>query len=147
MVNPEKFDFLKEEVPRKIVKRTRMSIGATEYGDKITFGKLSDGYIKYRKKFDDLSDFTNPNGLRNRSNLTLTGKMLEAIVGTRIGTRFIFFFKDPFSNQKAEWNSKTRPFFNLLKSEKNGIYREVSKIIREELRSIFKKLTWTNNGV
>lgn len=141
MVDPAKFDFLKDEVPTQIAKRTRLSIGATKDGDKITFGKLSDGYIKYRKKFEELDDRTTPTGLRNRSNLTLTGKMLDSIKGTRLGLRFVFFFDKPFSDQKAAWNSEKRPFFNLLKTEKNEIYRKVTKIIKDELRSIFKSLT------
>lgn len=132
MIDPEKFDFLKEEIPRIIRVRTRLGKGV-ENGQITKLKPLSENYIKARKK-TSLSEFTKP----TRSNLTLTGKMLDSIIGIRLGLRFIFTFKDTESNDKARWNTPDRNFFELSKSEINGVYRQARKVLLEELRSIFK---------
>lgn len=137
LVNPSKFDFLIDEIPRIIKVRTRLGKGV-ENGSFYSLQSqkpLSPKYQKFRKKFTGLSQFTTP----KRSNLTLTGQMLDSIKGIRSGLRFTFFFDNTDADKKAKWAADGgRPFFELSNSEKNGIFRRVTQIIKEELRSIFK---------
>lgn len=87
------------------------------------------------KGLPELSEFTTP----TKSNLTLTGQMLESIKGTRNGTRFTFSFSNSFAAQKARWvTDQGRRFFDLSKSERMGLERKIAKIIRENIRAIFK---------
>lgn len=60
-----------------IVKRTRLGYGVDkDLSSKKRLAKLSPNYIKRRRMFDGLSSKTAP----NRSNLTLTGQMLDSII-------------------------------------------------------------------
>jgi hypothetical protein len=62
-----------------IVKRTRLGYGVEkDLGSKKRLAKLSPNYIKRRKMFESLSENTRP----SRSNLTLTGQMLDSIIST-----------------------------------------------------------------
>lgn len=62
-----------------IVKRTRLGYGVEkDLGSKKRLAKLSPNYIKRRKMFAGLSENTRP----SRSNLTLTGQMLNSIIST-----------------------------------------------------------------
>jgi hypothetical protein len=134
VVDPSKFDFLVDEVPRIIRVRTRLGKGVVG-GSLVKLDSLSENYQKFRKKFKGLSGLTTA----KRSNLTLTGQMLDSIKGARIGYKFIFFFNNTESDNKAKWAAEGgRPFFELSDSEKNGLFRKVQKILRDEIRSIFK---------
>jgi hypothetical protein len=60
-----------------IVKRTRLGYGVKkDFEAKSRLAKLSPNYIKKRKMFAGLSSNTSP----SRSNLTLTGQMLDSII-------------------------------------------------------------------
>jgi len=60
-----------------VVKRTRLGYGVKDnFQAKTRLARLSPGYVKKRKMFDSLSSNTSP----TRSNLTLTGQMLDSIV-------------------------------------------------------------------
>ena len=62
-----------------IVKRTRLGYGVEkDLGSKKRLAKLSPNYVKRRKMFEGLSENTRP----SRSNLTLTGQMLDSIIST-----------------------------------------------------------------
>jgi hypothetical protein len=152
LVNPSKFDFLIDEIPRIIKIRTRLGKGVNN-GDIVKLNQLSSNYIKFRKKLlggvslkqhRKTTKSTNDKGLSGettpgKSNLTLSGEMLDSIKGRRDGLKFTFFFGNTEANNKAKWASENgRPFFELSNSEKNGIFRRVTQIIKEELRSIFK---------
>jgi len=170
MVDPSKFDFLLQEIPRIIRVRTRLGKGllgklkelSPKYIDarkkdkslynettpriirvrtrlgKGLLGKLkelSPKYIDARKKDKSLYNETTP----KKSNLTRTGEMLNSIIGTRSGTLFTFFFSNTDSNKKAYWADQTgRPFFDLTPSERNGLQRKISAIIRDTIRQLFK---------
>ena len=59
-----------------VVKRTRLGYGVQkDLASKKRLAKLSPRYVKRRKMFDELSENTSP----SRSNLTLTGQMLDSI--------------------------------------------------------------------
>ncbi len=60
-----------------VVKRTRLGYGVKDnLQAKTRLARLSPGYVKKRKMFDSLSSNTSP----TRSNLTLTGQMLDSII-------------------------------------------------------------------
>lgn len=59
-----------------IVKRTRLGYGVEKpFGSKFSLPSHSPKYIKFRKKFRQLSETTAP----TKSNLTLTGQLLESM--------------------------------------------------------------------
>lgn len=129
-IDPKKFDFLLEEIPRIIKVRTRLGKGLLG-----KLKELSPNYIKIRKADSKLSKDTT----FKRSNLTRTGEMLDSIVGKRSGNLFTFFFANKDADKKAYWADQTgRPFFDLLPSERNGLQRRISAIMRESIRAIFK---------
>ena len=130
-IKPEIFDYLLQEIPETIRRRTATGKGVSEKKLK-ALKKLSPRYVKFRKTYPNLSTETTP----KKSNLTLTGDMLSKMRGSRVGTVLTFFFADKFSNDKARWNrEKGRNFFELAESEKNGIMRKMSKTLRDYLRS------------
>ena len=130
MVDPSKFDFLLQEIPRIIKVRTRLGKGLLG-----KLKELSPNYIEARKKDKSLYNETTP----KKSNLTRTGEMLNSIIGTRSGTLFTFFFSNTDSDKKAYWADQTgRPFFDLTPSERNGLQRKISAIIRDTIRQLFK---------
>ena len=130
MVDPSKFDFLLQEIPRIIKVRTRLGKGL--------LGKLKEltpKYVEIRKKDESLYNETTP----KRSNLTRTGEMLNSIIGSRSGSLFTFRFSNTDSDKKAYWADQTgRPFFDLTPSERNGLQRKISAIIRDTIRQLFK---------
>lgn len=130
MVDPSKFDFLLQEIPRIIRVRTRLGKGLLG-----KLKELSPKYIETRKKDKELYSETTA----RKSNLTRTGEMLNSIIGTRSGTLFTFFFSNTDSDKKAYWADQTgRPFFDLTPSERNGLQRKISAIIRDTIRQLFK---------
>jgi hypothetical protein len=139
-IDPAKFDFIKTFVPDQIRKRTQLGYGVpSENASNAKLEKLSPKYIIKRGN-SDISENTSP----ARSNLTFTGDMLGSIMGTRNGLRFTFFFGTSAADKKAQWareGGKGRPkrrFFDLSSSERNGLQRQISAIMRESLRALFK---------
>lgn len=133
------FDFLLAEIPAIIERRTRLGKGVSEGGDLSKLKPLSEKYVKFRK--GKVSELTSP----KKSNLTFTGQMLSAIKGIRNGSLFTFFFSgkrdDGLNNSDiARYNKeKGRPFFDLSTSERNGLQRKISKIIKESIKKLFDK--------
>jgi hypothetical protein len=134
------FDFLLTQIPEQIKKRTQLGKGVPSEGASNTaLEKLSPNYVKARKKFPLPAGIT-----PKKSGLSLTGHMLSSIIGVRNGFSFSFFFSDSFADKKARWaadgsdNRPKRRFFDLSKSERLGIKRDIKNIIRERIRSIFK---------
>jgi hypothetical protein len=133
------FNFLlegKDSIPDRIRRRTRLGRGVTDSGDLEVLKKLSPKYIKWRKK-QPLPSETKA----GKSNLTLTGSMLNNIKGKRSGTRLTFYFvgsTDGVSNEdKARFaRLMKRNFFALSKTEKNGILTKMKSIISRALRKL-----------
>ena len=106
--------------------------------------KLSPRYKKYRKG-KPLGEFGTP----NKSNLTLTGQMLQAFGNKVTKNTFNLFIKktsrktitggsDKHNNAKiAEFVSKLRPFLNLSKPEARVIISEYRQHIKDVARKIF----------
>lgn len=134
-IDPKTFDFILDEVPETIRKRTLLGKGVPNDGAPNTSLKpLSKNYIKFRSKYKSLSGKTTA----KKSNLTLTGKMLDDISAVRNGFTFVFSFKDELSKKKASWVTEGgRRFFDLSKSERNGLQRKISDIIRQEIIKMF----------
>lgn len=137
--NPD-LDFILEEVPRIIRVRTRLGKGVDK-GNISKLNPLSEKYIEKRKK-GKLSAETKP----KKSNLTFTGQMLDAIVGVRKGTHFIFSFKgsrgdsDKTNDDLAKYaREKGRPFFELSESERKGLSRKITTIIKESIKKLVDK--------
>ena len=134
-IDPKAFDFILDEVPETIRKRTLLGKGVPSDGAPNTSLKpLSKNYIKFRSKYKLLSGKTTA----KKSNLTLTGKMLDDISAVRNGFTFVFSFKDELNKKKASWVTEGgRRFFDLSKSERNGLQRKISDIIRQEIIKMF----------
>jgi hypothetical protein len=134
-IDPKKFDFILSEVPETIRKRTLLGKGVPSDGAQNTsLDPLSKNYVKFRSKYKQLSGKTTA----RKSNLTLTGKMLDDIIGRRNGFTFTFSFKEELSRKKAAWvTDGGRRFFDLSKSERNGLQRKISDIIRQEIIKMF----------
>jgi hypothetical protein len=135
LINQGKMNFLlegKDSIPDIIKRRTRLGRGVNDGGGLDKLKPLSDKY-KNRRKNIALSGETKP----NKSNLTLTGEMLNSIIGSIRGTIASFTFKGDENNKKAGWAEEGgRPFFKLSESEKNGISRKIASVIRKALRKL-----------
>lgn len=71
-----------EKAIELIVKRTRLGFGVESHGqERERLKALSPGYVIQRGRFESLSSFTAP----KRSNLTLTGQMLDSMAVLRVG--------------------------------------------------------------
>jgi mRNA-degrading endonuclease RelE of RelBE toxin-antitoxin system len=133
------FNFLmegKDSIPERIRRRTRLGKGVTKSGDLQTLKKLDPKYIKWRKN-QSLPPETKP----SKSNLTLTGSMLNNIKGKRSGTKLIFYFvgstRGVENEKKAKYARELgRNFFALSKTEKNGILTKIRSIISRAIRKL-----------
>jgi hypothetical protein len=132
------FDFIIKEVSTQIQKRTRLGKGVNDSGELKTLNKLSDKYVNQRKKLQ-LDSRTTP----KKSNLTRTGQMLDAIQGIRNGSLFTFSFKESRDDGEknsdvAKWaREKGRRFFDLSKSERVGLSRKISQVIKKKIKELF----------
>lgn len=125
-----------------IYKRTKSGYGVSDDHDpepaKIRLAALSKPYIKYRSKLAKLGTEGKP----GKSNLTLTGQMLDSIdvEGRRNG--FSLKIKDNVRNGSTLTNRKVsehvadngRPFFALTAQEQVTLFREMEKTLRAELK-------------
>ena len=123
---------LGDEAAVLIKKRTRIGYGLSEHnGTKEKLKPLSAPYKKFRKT-TTLSTATNS----NKSNLTLTGQMLDNIGATVDGESVTIGFKDKFASDKAGWVSVLRPFNFLSKAE----IAQLRKRLEDRLISKFKDI-------
>ena len=130
-----------------ILKRTRLGYGVRDNGEKREKLKQLAGRPKpYKstirarelaKEKGQLSSDTTP----TRSNLTMTGQMLNAISYKVKKLGGIIFIKDntrkdgrATNKEIAEYVSKDRPFFNLSDSEIRQLKAEAVKLVRSKLK-------------
>jgi len=149
-----------------IYTRTKLGYGVTGSGDSVQRQRLkplSPSYKLARKGYAQggaMFNATDRNGKRklvqfktagskptgfgfsvNKSNLTLTGQMLENIV-VKVQEASVVLSIASTSRPDSELNnrevaeqvSKERPFFDLTESERTRIVNEVTRIIRAETR-------------
>lgn len=121
-----------------IVNRTRDGFGVVRTGArKSRLKPLSSQYIEFRKRFRSLSNDTSP----KKSNLTLTGQMLESVrtkkvrQGTRGNARVIVEPGTRKLFKRAEFNAlRGRIFMNLSKKELKEINQFMTKSIKSKLK-------------
>lgn len=131
--SPENLKKLGEAGSEMIRVRTRLGYGVRQTGGKRAKLKpLSALYKESREEFADLSEFTTP----ARSNLTLTGQMLESIGILKIERTSVEIGpkgprrSEPLTNQKvAEYVSGARPFLFLSDLEIKKLARFYEKNI------------------
>lgn len=148
VIDSGELDFIIEEVPKIIMRRTRLGKGVSLSGELEKLKPLSPEYIKMRKRLaSDLSTLTTP----KKSNLTASGQLLSSIQGTRQGTKFVFRFKESRAKTAFGGSSVTnseivgyqrkqgRRFFDLSKTERQGLERKVGGVLRRAIRNLVKK--------
>lgn len=125
-----------------VYKRTKDGYGVSSDKDpdpiKVRLASLSPKYVKYRSKLAELGKFGRP----GKSNLTLTGQLLDAIkVESRRNGFALEISKDLRKNselsneQVGEYVSENgRPFFALTLAEQTVLFRNLEKLLREELK-------------
>ena len=122
---PEDLDLARDEkeiIAEKILdyirERTLSGVGI-KGGRRFNFPAYSDSYI-------NSAAFKKAGKSPNEINLKLSGEMLEEmrILSARGNQILIGFENGTLSNDKADGNSKTRPFLCINKSELNEILKE-----------------------
>lgn len=130
-------------VPAMIRERTRSGLGLLGSLD-----GLSTSYVKFRERVKSrLSKETSP----NKSNLTATGQLLDAIIGEATGTIVkIFISPKPRKKELNPSASATnreirkyvedggREFLGLTANERRVIEKEAAEVIKTEIRKAFK---------
>ena len=138
------FDYLIQEIPEQIQRRTRLGTGVDPASKKNSkLDRLSELYEKRRESFKKkgiLASTTTP----KKSNLTLTGQMLNAIIGMKeSATRFVFTFNPQRDDGKsnldiARWVQENgRNFFRLSSSEVKQFERKIAKTINQAIKNLF----------
>lgn len=138
----EDMNYLGRFIANMIRKRTRLGYGVKDNGEaRYKLDSLEDSTIDTRnrlKKRGELSPLTS----KGKSNLTMTGQMLDAIkwVASKMSIRV--FIDDSRRNDSEETNKKIaeyvsekRPFFKVSDSEIRQIKREAVKLIKESLKN------------
>lgn len=130
-----------------IIRRTRLGFGVRDNGEKREkLAELKGRPKPYKstiqrretlKERGQLSNETTP----TKSNLTMTGQMLNAISYKVKKLGGIIFIKDSTrrdgkntNKEIAEYVSKNRPFFHLSDSEIRQLKREAVKLVRSKLK-------------
>ena len=121
-----------------IFNRTKKGFGVkTTGGNPSRLLKLSDQYIQFRRQFKSLASDTSP----SKSNLTLTGQMLESIgtkkvrQGTRGKALVLVAVQGRKNINKALWQAdRKRIFMNLSKKELREITEFMTKAIKKNVK-------------
>ena len=133
VVRSSSFRKIAEDLVVQIRKRTRLGYGVKEGGKQNKLTKLSDSYKEYRKKNKGkLSNQTTP----SKSNLTLTGEMLDSMQVKVEGGTIVVSFGTKFAGQKAKWVTtakEQRRFLDLTTGERKQIAEEIRQLIIKEL--------------
>jgi len=124
----------------QIQRRTRLGKGVSKSGELVKLAPLSNEKYKKKRKESTLDSTTRP----NKSNLTFTGQLLKSIIGKRNKT-IITFTLDDKRDDTSSTNSEIargqadqgRRFFDLSKSERNGVSRKISQLLKEFVKKIF----------
>jgi hypothetical protein len=132
----ESLSLLGQEAATIIRRRTRLGYGVRKPGgERFRLRALSGRYVAFRSvNADKLSEFTKP----GRSNLTMTGAMLDDLEPTKVNARrqsVILGFKSRSSEDKAGWVTFAgRPFNVMSRLEINQLVRFKEKRLAELLR-------------
>ena len=116
--------------------RTRQGRGVENSEDRTTYRlkPLSSSYVAQRRRLRRLGLLSRSTSAA-RSNLTRTGEMLDSIdFTTNNREKSIYLdFSNRASQQKAEYVSNDRPFFNLSQGDINEVTRRWNEKIANEL--------------
>jgi hypothetical protein len=124
-----------------IIKRTRQGYGVSGTGQgQQSLKRLSDGYIKYRRKNRfKLDSTTSP----SKSNLTFTGQLLRSFTVYEVRNNYVSWGpnrkrrKGGITNQElGEFVSEERPFNYLSKSEIEKIRLYADKVLQSNARKL-----------
>jgi len=115
------------EAIRLLVVRTRLGYGVSrQEGNRGKLKSLSPAYVQFRQRYRNLSPFTRP----RRSNLTLTGQMLDSMQIIKASNRTVIIGpkgrrRDGENNEDiAKWVQKAgRPFLNISRTEQIQLIR------------------------
>lgn len=135
LLSPSSLQKIGDDLAEQIKVRTRLGNGLEEQqGEPSRLKPLSAAYVEQRKLNPGLSGFTTA----KKSNLTFTGKMLDAIVAKVTGTKIVITFNDSFSKDKAKWNTESgRPFMAISRVQverlQNYLNAELSKLLKKFL--------------
>lgn len=126
---------LGEELSERIRVRVRLGYGCSANGGPRTkFKPLAASTIRFReylKRKGELVNFSAP----KRSHLSATGKMMDDL-GYKVDRENVtILFKTRKEIDKAEYNSRTRPFLFLTSSE----LKAAKNLLEEELDSYVKE--------
>lgn len=146
----EDYQFLADKISQQIKKRTKTGKGVDKGGGLYKLPDLSEKYVETRKKNRSK---LGEKGTPKKSNLTASGAMLDSIKGTfsRAGGTIKLIFeltgstkglgeKSQKTRDVAKWQEEQgRRFFDLSKTEQNGILREVRNKIRDLIAKNFNK--------
>lgn len=114
-----------------IVKRTRLGYGVkTNLGAKKRLLPLSDRYKKFRRTFTNLSDTTAP----SKSNLTLTGQMLESMSVERVEPGSLVI-RPTGSGRGRPSNIKIAQY----QAEQGRIFNNLSKLEYQQVLRYYRK--------
>lgn len=115
--------------------RTRLGNGLDKNeGEPSKLKPLSKDYVKYRKSKNDLSEFTKP----SKSNLTLTGEMLDSLEAKVTEDKITISFSNQFSKYKARWNEESgRSFLAISRVQierlKNSLEKKITELLKKYL--------------
>lgn len=138
-IQPQHMIPVAEHAVDLIVKRTRLGYGVDrQFGSKQALKRLSDPYKEFRKRFSGLSDATSP----GKSNLTLTGQMLDSVKVIRATKGKIHFGptgnrSDGLSNmQVAKYQERQGRVFNRISQLE---YNQTLRFYRREFGDLLRK--------
>lgn len=114
--------------------RTRLGNSLDKHGGEPSKLKpLSFEYVEHRKTFKGLSELTKP----TKSNLTLTGDMLDDLTATAQNDQITITFKNQYSKDKARWVSAVRPFLFISRVQierlKNNLEKKITELLKKYL--------------
>ncbi len=134
-VSPQLLQKIGDDFVDQIRTRTRLGNGLDKNGGEPSkLRPLSKPYVEQRKTMANLSPLTKS----NKSNLTLTGDMLDDLKATVQDDKITISFKEQFSKDKARWNTeKGRPFLFISRVQierlKNSIEKNIAALLKKYL--------------
>lgn len=130
---------LAKEAITLVVKRTRLGYGVSRnLGTRSSLKRLSETYVKYRRSFRDLSATTRA----GKSNLTLTGDMLNSMKITRLKDGSVSIGptgtnrRGELNSQIAVYNAQRGRTFNRLSLNE---FNQLRRFYRKSFGDLLKK--------
>jgi len=131
LLTPKFMGELADNIKTDIIKRTKLGYGVEKSeGPQSKLKPLSPEYKKARKELQ-LGEFASP----AKSNLTLTGDMLNDLKSKVTETKVTIFLGSQFSKDKAKWNAERgRTFMNISKTQ----IAKLTSLITLKLKELLK---------